>query len=588
MNNYFNEGIAFFEKNEYDLAIQYFIKAYMEDDNRESILRILYECYHNPNEAEFRKNYQYNAEEISKLPYEELAIDFFPVSETKFYLFDKINQTFIGEWDMESIIKQSQTESRELEFSSVLVANYWDLQEILGILRTKRWEVIYWVLNEKEKYFSSFLKLPQMKDGLLKNVIVIPNDDILKIFFETYTDFYLPKYIIAEEQEKYKEILGSLHRKRIEDTQTDRNNVLLSICIPTYKRGETAYKNVLSLLELPYDSEIEIVVSNNGTKDVYYDMIGEIKDSRLKYHAFEENQHFRPNVIKTLELAKGKFAIMTSDEDFLINGTLEDFLKYLINHPDYTVIKTSGYGSNFTCGDSYVIPKGESALFFAMNLNYMTGLCYNKSLMMKYNILERLGILQNNLYYDMYPHCVVAMYMVNIGPVAEENIKLWESKKETAATNMVIAYMWLNSRIEQKETCLEICDFLLESSLERVILERSQKTYFLLALAFMSRYEEYSKYYSWRQICYALYQSDRKCIEKYSKRISDIDNLKVQSRKIFLRWLMDEQITENRQILNKLTNEIIKEKIIKDEEIDESIILNYEQEVEKMLEHINL
>lgn len=585
--DYYSEAVECFGKQEYDLAIQYFIKAYETSDYKEEILDILYQCYSLPNEDEFKKNYEYNSQEICKIPYDELAIDFFAVSDTKYYLFDRGSRNFIGEWDIEDICNSILNDERELEFGAVLVAEEWDMRDVLPIILEKRWETIYWLIGDDMAYFASFLKLPQMRDVILANTVVFDGIGIFRAFFEAYPDFYLPRYVVAKDSAPYSQIIDEIHETRLKDTETKRNNILLSICMPTYRRGQTAYENVMSLLEMPYDAEVEIVVSNNGSKDDYYDKIGQIKDSRITYHAFDENQHFKANVIKTLELANGRFAIMTSDEDHLIKEQLEEFLKYISNHSDCSLISTGGYGNNFSNKETRIIPKGIDSLYFAMNNNYMTGICYNKSFIAQYKILEELGKLNNNLFYDMYPHCVVGMYLLNTGDMSVLDIKLWDSKKDTSINNNVIAYMWLNSRVEQKETCLEICD-LICNSMERIIWERSWKTYFLLKLAFVTRYEEYSQYYSWREICNTLYQNDMKCLEKYSSKITDKSHLKDEMNSLYLEWLMDTEVNENGKLENKIINEIIKQKILQKGDISEEDVLSYEKEVKEMLERVKL
>ncbi len=74
------------------------------------------------------------------------------------------------------------------------------------------------------------------------------------------------------------------------------------------------------ILQCPYDMEVEVVVSNNGsTKDTEgYQEISEMDDARIKYHEFSENQGYATNVIKVLEMAGGDYAVIASDEDFII------------------------------------------------------------------------------------------------------------------------------------------------------------------------------------------------------------------------------------------------------------------------------
>lgn len=85
--------------------------------------------------------------------------------------------------------------------------------------------------------------------------------------------------------------------------------IVLSICIPTYNRGHRALALVSELRGLldTYDN-IEIIVSNNGSNKHIegYEAIEKMCIDRLRYHKFDENQYFWGNVNQVLKMAKGR------------------------------------------------------------------------------------------------------------------------------------------------------------------------------------------------------------------------------------------------------------------------------------------
>ena len=88
----------------------------------------------------------------------------------------------------------------------------------------------------------------------------------------------------------------------------------LSICIPTYNRGMSVFKNIKKLLQLPY-GEIEIVISDNCSTDETQKIVKNITDSRVKYFRNFHNLGYDQNIIKCIQHSKGVFIFFLSDED---------------------------------------------------------------------------------------------------------------------------------------------------------------------------------------------------------------------------------------------------------------------------------
>ena len=107
--------------------------------------------------------------------------------------------------------------------------------------------------------------------------------------------------------------------------------VLLSICIPTYNRANFLHKTISNLINQLHDN-VEIVISDNGSQDATSTIVSEFKDSRINYYTNHENKGITYNLIRVLDLAKGKYVIYLSDEDNLnidnVLLTINDFEKY--------------------------------------------------------------------------------------------------------------------------------------------------------------------------------------------------------------------------------------------------------------------
>lgn len=529
---FYQKAVLHFQLGQYQDAVENFIMAYGEGESRENILENLYQCFILPNEEEFQKNYRENTDGLCTLPYEQLAIDFIPVSDTRYYLFDKERQEFAGCWDFS---EELQKEEQEAEFHTVLVANQWDVRRMLPVLNEKNWQVIYWVMNEEMEKFVSFFKLPGMKERLADKLLLFDSDIVLQKYFQTYSDVYLPKVFMTDDNEKYMEMLRQIHEERIHDRQRKRENVLLSVCIPTYNRGKIALENVKELLQLNYDSEIEIVVSINGTNgDADYQELLEIEDSRLTCFAFEENQGYFANFLKVMELPHGRFAMLASDQDEMLLQELEHFLKLLYNRADAAELAAGGYGPNFAGYPKGTIEKGGKAFMLAANSVYITGKCYNMSMIRQLKALAEVEALKENLFCLHYPQNVLSMYLACYGDLVISGIRLWNAEKYPDSEEdkqRVLSYMWPENRIGQMKGIIGVFLYLTDSAADLFVKNRSWKVYYLLRMAYEMKQEAYTVRYSWKETCdmireesLAYIETIRERLEDYAATKADIEN----------------------------------------------------------------
>lgn len=91
-----------------------------------------------------------------------------------------------------------------------------------------------------------------------------------------------------------------------------KNNVLLSICIPTYNGASSSLSLVLNsviYVANKYD-DIEVIVSDNCSVDGTKELIASyIKNYPfIRYHRNAENLGFNANMLKTADMANGEFA----------------------------------------------------------------------------------------------------------------------------------------------------------------------------------------------------------------------------------------------------------------------------------------
>ena len=452
-NTYYQVAHELFEKQQYEEAIENFIKAYECGVQKDEILENLYACFIAPNEVEFRKNYEENSKGNLDVPYEELEIDFIPVSDSKFYLFHRMSKVFLGSFqlDEEPIMKD------DVEFESILFADCWDFRKILPVMKEKTWSIVYILLNEQEARFASFLKLPRFRELYMANVIIFANTRIMKQIFQEYPDFYLPKQILSM-GDSYDALFAEIHKKRIEDLSQERKNVFLSILIPSYNRGKRALSAVKEICRSAYDSEIEIVVSDNGSTSYVeeYQAIRDMKDARVRYHRYEKNMGLLENVVKVLELAQGKYAVLSSDEDMMLIDNLPHYMNLFQKNKDCGVFKTSGMHGNFPPNpEETTKAHGFTAIVKGINGNYITGIGYYMPLVHQLKLTEFIRKRMDNIMVEFYPHCVMSFKLALVSGVLEcgKKTPLWLAMEaedvDGVPSGEIKSYMTIDSRERQ-------------------------------------------------------------------------------------------------------------------------------------------
>jgi len=103
----------------------------------------------------------------------------------------------------------------------------------------------------------------------------------------------------------------------------EKNDLILSICIPTYNGMPNILKSLKYIEKafLPYNEHLEICISDNGSDDDTFKNISQfmkVTSLKIKIHHFVQNEGFDRNILKVLDMSKGKFAWLFGDDEFLI------------------------------------------------------------------------------------------------------------------------------------------------------------------------------------------------------------------------------------------------------------------------------
>lgn len=197
----------------------------------------------------------------------------------------------------------------------------------------------------------------------------------------------------------------------------ENKEILLSFCIPTYKRKKRIVKCINEIQKIQ-DERIEIVICDNhsedGTKKEILEL--QLKDKRINYIENKENIGAVANITKVLSKGNGKYLYLISDEDFvnkefilkLLNEKILENEKYnIILGSVYDSVTNEHYQRYFTRYEENISKSGIKTL---TEKGYLSGIIYKKE-KIDFDILNRYQDEGANL----YPHIIALLTMINKG-----------------------------------------------------------------------------------------------------------------------------------------------------------------------------
>lgn len=511
-----------FASTEYEQFFEMYLKAQNYGYACEKRRNFLFEAFVQPNLDDFRTNYETNKENMSVSGCGSKGVEFNELpfwlitsgNENEYYLFDK-KSNLIKEkitWDLSEFPSEKKLifDSRDCD-QIIIGCTSWPLvQEYLRV-SSYAGKKTYFAKTDVGLLFSC------LQGGIINQRYLLyfglfSNSDELHDYFIKHSH-YLPRKIVGKDQEieEYQNKIEALHQLRLKKENRSGNNILLSIGIPSFNRGNRAYDNVMHTLTSQFDEEIEVIVSNNGTQNEtkdYYQKINLLEDARVTYFEFDENQGVALNICKVLELAKGKFVLMTSDEDLIDLNSLRIIINILssIEENDVAIVRTRTDGQGLIPYHGMAVPGSEAILNFLLTSNYMSGMIFNKEMLKKYKLFSYIRNHLENEAVFYYPHVVMELVLsqyagimglnliaINEGEPEITDVEHTEVCKETDKT--VPYYATLEGRFKQHRGFfevieeLEICtsDFESYRKIYRIL---SAKTFFLVGLSIRFFYRE--------------------------------------------------------------------------------------------------
>ncbi len=482
-----------FDHGAYDAALEAFILAYTKVYEQEWILHTIYDCYMSGNEAEFRKAYEAWQRHVNaKTEYENCLLDFIPYREGEYYIYDREIQNFRGIFSIGSIQNAVREKCfQEMEFSALAAVKDWDWRKMPEVLAEAGCRKVYVVCHDVNRC-SSFFKIPELADAA-SHIMLFSDEEEFQAYFHKHTAEYLPRIYGGTEEEKkaLAEIVEQEHTYRLTPEGRNTDNVLLTIAIPTWHRGNCILKRLENLLPMIYDAEIEITISKNGIGfyEEEYAKAGQTGDARLLYYDHDKDLVYWENWLYAAGMAHGKYVLFVSDEDDVVLGGLEHYFKLLTDYPELNVVRAKtafqyGYISDRSYGK-----KGIGAFInLFLKQNYLSGLIVRREDFIRENFM-RLKQFENNTFFGSYPHEWWCAILSQIGDNVIEPVILIQEKDgvpQDASEVVINGYATYEGRQQQFLGMIEFLRWMMEGKAEGVTagLDMTiRKTVYLLEMA---------------------------------------------------------------------------------------------------------
>lgn len=124
-----------------------------------------------------------------------------------------------------------------------------------------------------------------------------------------------------------------------------KNEILLSICIPTYNRAEYLKRCIKSVVSQDNfnSNEVEVLISDNASPDNTEQIVKLFQDkfSNIKYIKNEVNVGAEKNILNLLNSFNGEYCFILTDDDMLLPNSLIKLTQTITHNSECSVFLSS-------------------------------------------------------------------------------------------------------------------------------------------------------------------------------------------------------------------------------------------------------
>lgn len=172
---------------------------------------------------------------------------------------------------------------------------------------------------------------------------------------------------------------------------------LISVVTPSYNQAEFLERNLESVMEQSVD-DVEHIVVDGGSDDGTVGILEEYEDEYDLKWVSESDRGQSHAVNKGLEMASGEWIGWQNSDDFYLDGAIDSVAETIRNRSSIDVI----YGDVvYVDQDGAVINRSFKTVPSKFIQRYWSLFASNQSLFLRSEVLNRIGGLNEQLYYTM-------------------------------------------------------------------------------------------------------------------------------------------------------------------------------------------
>lgn len=240
------------------------------------------------------------------------------------------------------------------------------------------------------------------------------------------------------------------------------NDILLSICIPTFNRCDYVKECITNALKIPGD-DVEFIVCDNCSTDNTENVVKSFNDPRLRYFRNSVNIG-AANFIQAMLMSRGEWCFLLSDEDDIICSDWDKVKSVLRNSEDFAMFRMNAKAAGVFLPPEIYKRNSASIYQYALNqTNYISGVVFKLSILR--DVWQ--NIKKSGTMWEIYPHVWTALYLVQFGnlyTIPEVEISHSRNAPSTFVSKNKEPYMGRRSRFREAE---EKIRFIMERPLDK-------------------------------------------------------------------------------------------------------------------------
>ena len=111
----------------------------------------------------------------------------------------------------------------------------------------------------------------------------------------------------------------------------------VSVVIPSYNHAAYVAEAIRSALDQSH-GDLEVVITDDGSRDGTPDVIRRIADPRIGLEVFEKNRGAGVALNSAIRRARGEFICFLASDDFFLPGKLEKQVRFLRENPHVAAV----------------------------------------------------------------------------------------------------------------------------------------------------------------------------------------------------------------------------------------------------------